>query len=280
MTFTLQQKKEAFEKLSDKDKGFIMDNDTTERIGELLSKSGMNSGLLDFADSEILNAMYGLQTLDGAIDNISIAANINSEDLLLLKSKLNDYIFSNLQVKTKNIDLIQAKKRLAEIVNKYGLTTSQATVLENEVMSVIDRNLGEKITTQDLTDLLNISNLLAEQIVYELEARVFERGVKAPEKPRMVAQETLSKPEPTVSFGNTTLNVPKEMMKPAFENTALDAQKQNTSIGVPRYATEDIYKPTQPASNPIVNNKLNIVTPGIRPIETKYQKDPYREPLE
>jgi hypothetical protein len=69
-------------------------------------------------------------------------------------------------------------------------------------------------------------------------------------------------------------------MKPAFENTALDAQKQNTSIGVPRYATEDIYKPTQPASNPIVNNKLNIVTPGIRPIETKYQKDPYREPLE
>jgi len=57
-------------------------------------------------------------------------------------------------------------------------------------------------------------------------------------------------------------------------------QKQNTSIGVPRYATEDIYKPTQPASNPIVNNKLNTVTPGIRPIETKYQKDPYREPLE
>lgn len=279
MTFTLQQKKEAFEKLSDKDKGFIMDNDTTEKIGELLSTSGIDSGLVDFADSEILNAMYGLQTLDSAVDNISIAANINSEDLLLLKSKLNDYIFSNLQVKTKNIDLIQAKKRLAEIINKYGLTTSQATVLENEVMSVIERNLGEKITTQDLTNLLNISNLLAEQIVYELEARVFERGVKAPEKPR-VSIDTAPKPEPTVSFGNTTLNVPKEMMKPAFENTALDVQKQNTSIGVPRYATEDIYKPTQPASNPIVNNKLNTVTPGIRPIETKYQKDPYREPLE
>ncbi len=287
MTFTLQQKKDAFEKLSDKDKSFIMDNETTEKISEIIASSKIPIKFFDFTDSEILNTMYSLQTIDEAMINISRITNINTDELALLKSKFNDFIVSKLQSRlVSKIDPTFAKKRVSEIVNKYGLSSIQATVLENEVMSVIGRNLGEKIIATDLVDHLNISNILAEQIVYELENRVFERGViksggtQTKNEDKTQTTPVPATPEP-VGFG-ATLNVPKEMMKPSFQNPALDNQKSETSnsIGVPRYATEDIYKTTQSINNPIVNSKLNTVTPSIKPIETKYQKDPYREPLE
>jgi hypothetical protein len=237
--------------------------------------------------------MYGLQSLDDAISSISRITSKSILELSTLKSKLHENIFSkieSLRSSNKKTDPAFAKKRVAEIVGKYGLSTSQATVLENEVMSVIERDKNEKITALDLVNLLNISNLLSEQIVFELESRVFERGVKIGEKPepsKYVVSETKQTSPQTESFGGT-LNVPKEMMKPAMQNEALDKQRPSDGIvvGVPRYATEDIYKPTPqetniaPSSGNLVNNKLNNVTPTIKPIETKYVKDPYREALE
>lgn len=293
MSFNLQQKKVAFEKLSPSEQTFVMDNDTTEQIAEYLKQSGLDVKQINLADSEVLNAMYGLQTLDAAIENITKVSKKSGDELTILKSKLEENIFSKIQSAnsgSKKTDVISAKKRVAEIVGKYGLSTSQATVLENEVMSVIERDKNEKITALDLVNLLNISNLLSEQIVFELESRVFERGVKIGEKPepsKYVVSETKQTAPQTESFGGT-LNVPKEMMKPAMQNEALDKQRPSDGmvVGVPRYATEDIYKPAPqatniaPSSGNLVSNKLNNVTPTIKPIETKYVKDPYREALE
>ncbi len=293
MSFTLQQKKEAYEKLSPSEQAFVMDNDTTEIISGYLKKYGLDNSMSDLADTEVLNAMYGLQTLDVALENIVKITGKSPEDLAVLKSKLEDNIFSKIKSITSagsKTDINTAKKRVAEIVGKYGLSTSQATVLENEVMSVIDRDKNEKITALDLVNLLNISNLLSEQIVFELESRVFERGVKVGEKPepsRYIVSETKQTPVQPDNFSGA-LNIPKEMMKPAMQNDALDKQRPSDgmAIGVPRYATEDIYKTTAPATNSapapanMISNKLNSVTPTIKPIETQYQKDPYREPLE
>ncbi len=295
MTPTIQQKRDAYKKLSDEVKNIILDNETTESIQNMLSNYSLNEDQSDSSDSQILYAMYGLQTLDDAITSISKITNKSISELSTLKMGLERSIFSKIlspQSDGKKIDLVFAKKRVAEIVNKYGLSSSQATVLENEVMSVIERNKNEKITALDLVNLLNISNLLSEQIVFELESRVFERGVKIAEKPepsKYVVAETKQTPiqAPTENLSGT-LNIPKEMMKPSLQNDALDKQKPSdgTSIGVPRYATEEIYKTetpvtnTMPAAANIVANKLNNVTSTIRPIETQYQKDPYREPLE
>lgn len=240
---------------------------------------------------ETVLLVFGIVSSEKYIGNLETEAHLSHEDAEKISLEVGERILNPiLELINKNktetkIDPVTSKKRVGDIVNKYGLSTSQATVLENEVMSVIDRNLGEKITGTDLVNLLNISNILADQIVYELENRVFERGTVMPATKKVVdtPQEMapVVKNEP-MSFGSTTLNIPKEMIKPAFQNDALDNQKQNTNmgIGVPRYATEEIYKTPAPSSNPIVGSKLNSVTPSIKPIETKYQKDPYREPLE
>jgi hypothetical protein len=302
MTYTLSQRKAAYSKLPGEVKNFIMDELTVDVIERNLTEIMSDESKSASANGEILNALCGLQSLDEAISNISRISGKNLSELITLKDNLHNNIFAKIDLlKSTNVKIDPAfsKKRVAEIVGKYGLSTSQATILENEVMSVIDRNLEEKITALDLVNLLNISNLLAEQVAFELESRVFERGVKLPEKPqtsRYVVAETKQQPatesRPVLpetkpeTFGGT-LNIPKEMMPSTLQNTALDKQKPSdgTSIGVPRYATEDIYNKqaqvsTAPANGNIINSKLNTVTPTIKPIETKYQKDPYREPLE
>lgn len=294
MIYTLSQKREAYNKLTEETRKFIMDEETTNLIDRFLNEVGLNEEMSALANTEVINAAVGLISLEMAIVNIAKISEKNTNDLSVLRTNLENNIFNKLQpaqTGTKKTDPAFAKKKVSEIVGKYGLSSSQALVLENEVMSVIDGNPEEKITALDLVNLLNISNLLAEQIAFELESRVFERGVKLPEKPQpsqyVVAETKQTAPTPTVetkpeTFGST-LNIPKEMMVPKMENEALDKQKptDGTSIGVPRYATEDIYKSqtTSPVSNPI-NNKLGGVTTTIKPIETKYQKDPYREAIE
>ncbi|HRH26970.1 MAG TPA: hypothetical protein PLZ99_02305, partial [Parcubacteria group bacterium] len=59
--------------------------------------------------------------------------------------------------------------------------------------------------------------------------------------------------------------------KPVFQNDVLDKQ---IPIGVPRYAETPA---TPPVTNPILEKKLGGVGNNTAPI--KYEKDPYREPL-
>jgi hypothetical protein len=101
MTFTREQKKEAYKKLSPEMQDFVMDNETTEIIGNFLTEAGLNEEQSNDADLEILLAMYGLQTLSDAINNIAKLCGKNAENFSELKSNLERNIFDNI-TKIKN----------------------------------------------------------------------------------------------------------------------------------------------------------------------------------
>src|SRR3989338_3828920 len=97
MTLTLAQKKEAYRKLPPEVQNFIMDSETTDIISSDLNEIGLTTEQSDSADSEILYAMYGLQTLNTAIDNISKLSNKKRDSLSMLESNLKFDIFDKIQ---------------------------------------------------------------------------------------------------------------------------------------------------------------------------------------
>ena len=96
MKFTREQKQSAYRKLSSEMQSFVMDNDTTEIIGNFLKESGLSEEQENLADSEIFYALLGLQTLSAAIENIAKLSNKNIADLSGLKEKLDSQIFNEL----------------------------------------------------------------------------------------------------------------------------------------------------------------------------------------
>jgi len=96
MTFTREQKKEAYKKLSPEVQDFVMSNETTELIENYLKEAGLSEEQSIDADSEILYAMYALQTLSDAINNISKLSSKNISDLSKLKTNLDNNIFKNI----------------------------------------------------------------------------------------------------------------------------------------------------------------------------------------
>ncbi|TSC70555.1 MAG: hypothetical protein CEO12_276 [Parcubacteria group bacterium Gr01-1014_46] len=186
-----------------------------------------------------------------------------------------------------SLSISSAETRARETANKYSLTSSQTNTLVNNTLSSI-RN-GQKVSPEQLVTNLNISKLLAEQITLDLEKRVFEHAVKqvSPEKREVEKPkpETPSKipeirPDNLPMQGSNFIPTPK----PAFQNETLDKQRVGNSsgIGVPRYATDNtppIATSPAPSARNIIEKKLNDITVGNKPPETKYEKDPYREPL-
>ena len=96
MVFTKEQKKEAYKKLSPEVQDFVMSNETTELIENYLKEADLSEEQSTDADSEILYAMYGLQTLSGAIENIAKLSGKNINDLSKLKTDLDNNIFKNI----------------------------------------------------------------------------------------------------------------------------------------------------------------------------------------
>ena len=182
MIFTREQRNTAYKKLSPEVQDFIMDNETTELIGHYLIEAGLSEDQLDSADSEILYALFGLQTLAETIANIAKFSNKNVNDLSKLKNNLENNIFSKIQsgksINAQEISKTQSNSqitsRVGEVGKKYSLSDSQIEKLVNKVNIVIKypdqkNNLLDTIVTD-----LDISRLLAEQVMGELETRVFE----------------------------------------------------------------------------------------------------------
>ena len=64
---------------------------------QLLVGTGLSEAQAEgSADTEILHAMYGLQTLSDAIDAIAQLSNKSPDDLCRLKSVLEEQIFSRI----------------------------------------------------------------------------------------------------------------------------------------------------------------------------------------
>lgn len=106
MPFTREQKKEAYKKLPPEAQDFVMSNETTELIENLLKEAGLSEEQNVSADTEILYALYGLQPLAVAIANIANLSNKNVDDFSKLKSNLENNIFNKIPKNTEqNIEV-------------------------------------------------------------------------------------------------------------------------------------------------------------------------------
>jgi hypothetical protein len=98
MSFSREQKQEAYKKLTSEVQDFIMSSETTELIDNYLKEVTLSETQSNDADSEILFAMYGLQTLPEAIQNIAKLSNKNVSDLSKLQKNLEENIFSKINL--------------------------------------------------------------------------------------------------------------------------------------------------------------------------------------
>lgn len=105
MTFSREQIKKKYKELSLDTVDFIMSSETTDLISKYLNESGLSEDKTDSADSEILNAMLGLQTLSDAINNVAKENNREISSLSDLKEKLEDNIFTELNKLKNNIKI-------------------------------------------------------------------------------------------------------------------------------------------------------------------------------
>lgn len=182
------------------------------------------------------------------------------------------------------------QKKVVEIAGKYSLNSKQTANLQFEITFVVVGIESEADLLENLKREVEVSDLLAEQLVKDIDQRLLSWLDKLYESNNSGKVELSLVPEIRPNNlpmqGSNFIPTPK----PAFKNETLDKQKppQTTSLGVPRYATENIEVnavstvPSNKSNNAgnIIENKLNNVTTGIRetpPI--KYEKDPYREPL-
>src|SRR5688572_33357372 len=94
MTFNREQKQVAYKKLPPEVRDFIMSNETANLIADSISKLGLSGDRAISADSEILYALLGLQTLSTAISNIAKLNNKNVGDLAIFTSEIENNLFS------------------------------------------------------------------------------------------------------------------------------------------------------------------------------------------
>jgi hypothetical protein len=108
MIFTLNQRRNAYKRLPEDIKILIMSNETTEIIENILKEAQLTEEQANLADSELLDVMFCLQSLDNAINNIAKLSNKTVNELSKLKSVVNDKILSKYTIDIK--DFIEANK--------------------------------------------------------------------------------------------------------------------------------------------------------------------------
>ena len=102
MSFTLEQRKEAYRKLPPEVQDFIMSNDTTELITQLLGNAGLSGQQADSADSEVLYLMHGLQSLSDTMRNIAKTSGKDESAFAQLKTELNNKLLSKIPKGNEN----------------------------------------------------------------------------------------------------------------------------------------------------------------------------------
>lgn len=175
-----------------------------------------------------------------------------------LPKKIQDFIF-----------LGNWEEKVGEISRKYSLNAEQGEKLSNIVILVLSLIINPEDVKSNITQDLKISDLLADQIILEIESRIFEPAVKQIEtiSPEQKTKLPEIRPDNTPVVGNNFIPP-----KPQLQNEALDKQKP-TFVSVPRYAENT-------TSGNIIEKKLNAITGSIKETPpVKYEKDPYRESL-
>ncbi len=143
MLYNREQRTAAYKKLPQEAQDFVMSSGTTNLISELLKKSNLSQESLDIADSEILYAMLGLQTLDTAISNIATTSKRSAEQLTALKSDLQIKIFSQIEELKKNsanaspTEPEPTLKSIPEVKTVGATPLTPSVVVENDLPMVL-----------------------------------------------------------------------------------------------------------------------------------------------
>lgn len=200
------------------------------------------------------------------------------------------------------------EERTGEIAEKYSLNELQKDSLVNNVLFILISKAKKETLLETIINELGISRLLAEQIIEDLEMRVFEytlktiqnqdKKVESSEKPK---ESDLPEIRPEI----TPVIEPEEKVRVRpipvgfSDNTSKPVQKPQTPgpelvqrpVSVPRYTAV----PMEEEGNGSFTQKSTVQTETPKPITPaepaktpepipepvkKYAVDPYREPLE
>lgn len=293
MTIDFQKVADAIEKASPEIKGLMFSMDISDTLEEIAESNKIEEEIYPNMVDEVGYVILGLKQRSSFATSLE-ELGLEKTKASFISKEIESKIFSQLDVVTttglgEKILEIKEKgdwaSKVEEIAKKYGLEDSKKDMLV-DLCSKAFSNLGDKgQLVNRMVEQLSISRLLAEQVFSDLDARVFNQAVK-----QVVGTETKkANPEPSLNIPELRPdNLPMQgsnfipTPKPAFQNETLDKQVGDNApaIGVPRYATDSAPATTpKPDARSIIEKKLNDMTVGSKPIETKYQKDPYREPL-
>lgn len=198
-------------------------------------------------------------------------------------------------------------RRIKEIGQKYSLTEAQIDALGYEVLFTFLNIQSADLLNETVEEELEVSSILAEQIVGEIEERIFAWAMKKLEqKNHAESENTLDVPPPNLPgevvgeeivesekagsvptgssyeppilaredvqqfFATPTPTTPVESTETKFESVPV--QTNTSSVAStnqkPSFIAQKLTQPTQSVQNP----------PAEAP--KKYTVDPYREPLE
>lgn len=271
MQYTLEQKQKAYKNLPDAVKDFVMSNESSDIVEKNLILAGFNDEQIDESDSEIFHAMIGLQSFEDSMMNIAQITGRSPRDLSQLRENLQNEIFEAIKYLNKP-DKQTLDKTVGEIAEKYTLDSEQKEELVKIVEDVYTEPQNRELILNGLENRLNVSKILSEQIIIELGDRVFNAKLTTKSDNYDVARKVESLPK----VQETQVRQPEvSQFAQMSKNPVLDSQKSN-EIATPRYADGVIN--TQKSSNSIIEKKLNSVT-SSNSTPIKYEKDPYREPL-
>src|SRR6185312_6583011 len=142
MTFTLSQRREASKRLPPNVQDFIISNEVTDLTSQLLQSTGLSEEQTILADSEILCALVGLQTLDTAIKNIATATQKPEGSLSKLKSDLWENIFKKIEaLGIDESDFVEASKA----ASADRKTSSVLEVAPNNLPEVLPGQIAHNV---------------------------------------------------------------------------------------------------------------------------------------
>src|SRR3989344_4605176 len=177
------------------------------------------------------------------------------------------------------------EERVGEIAKKYSLNYNQTESLINKVLFILIGLDKPETLQQTLAVELKISKLLTDQIINDLETRIFEYAIKEIEskKSKVESGENQNKPKilevkpnnlPMVEKGETTF--PPSPRRRLGDQSAIGLEPVQRPVSVPRYdmkseqsvaSSKDEPSPRQSVSSPrqsatiaIIEDKLKNVT--------------------
>ncbi len=215
--------------------------------------------------------------------------NTTSDYIAKLPKPLQDFVFSGVW-----------EERTLEIAKKYSLSDPQTETLINNVLFVLIGIDDANTFLTSITSELGISKLLIEQILEDLEMRVFEYASKSINKktekalvpeiaPNMLpvidrthAPEYRPKSKPVSASVIPPIPVPKPKVIsapiPTPQVAFVGGELVQNPIPVPRFIASKDDEGAEPVPQTTTSTTKTPVS--STPLVKNYVADPYREPIE